>query len=79
MGYFTIRRPLVLIIPDSFVDGLHLLCLEGRLSDDKRIENDTYRPSVDFKAMSVGGVEENLRSDVIRRAADCSIRTSVGT
>ena len=52
------------------VDGFDLFCLEGRATNDERVQNDTNGPGVHFEAIAVCGVEEYLWGNVVRRTAD---------
>jgi hypothetical protein len=53
------------------VDGLDVFGLEGRTADDEGVQNDADGPGVDFEAVAVDGVEEDLWGDIIRSAAYC--------
>lgn len=44
--------------------------LEGRPADDEGVEDDTDGPGVNFKTVSVRGVEQHLWRDIVWRAAD---------
>ena len=52
------------------VDGLDVFRLEGRSTDNEGVKNDTNRPGVDFEAVSVGSIEQDLRCNIIWRSAD---------
>ena len=52
------------------INGLDLLRLEWRTTNDECIQNDADGPGIHFEAMTVGGVEEHFRSDVVWCATD---------
>jgi hypothetical protein len=55
---------------DLLINFFDVFSLEGWPTDDEGVEDDTDGPRVNFKAVSVRGVEQYLRSDIVRRAAD---------
>jgi hypothetical protein len=52
------------------IDGLDLLRLEWRTTNDKCVQNDADGPGVHFEAVTVRGVEEYLWSNIIWCATD---------
>ena len=48
---------------NSLINLFDICGVEGRLDDDEGVEDDTAGPGVNFKAVSVCGVEQNLWRD----------------
>lgn len=44
--------------------------LEGRSADDKSIQNNTNRPSINFKTVPIRRIKQDLRGDIIRSPAN---------
>ena len=55
---------------DLLVYGLDLLRLEWGTADNERVQDNTDGPGVHFEAVTICSIEEHLRSDIIRCAAD---------
>ena len=55
---------------DSLIHFFDVLRLKGWTADDKRVQDDTDRPGINLKAVSVCSVEQYLWGNIVRRAAD---------
>ena len=55
---------------NSLIHFLDVLRLKGWMADDKRVQDDTDRPGINLKAVSVCSVEQYLWGKIVRRAAD---------
>ena len=55
---------------DSLINLFDVLRLKRWTADDKCVQDDTDRPGIDLKAVSVRGVEQYLWGDIVRRAAN---------
>ena len=69
-------RETVSIHPDSFVCGLYIRGLKGRLPDNQCVDYDTKGPYVYFIRVAAFSFK-NLGRDVIRCAANCSLLLAV--
>ncbi len=58
------------ILADLLINLLHIFGLERGTTDDESIEDNTDGPGVNFKAVSVRGVEQYLWCNVVWRATD---------
>ena len=90
-----ICRELVAILPYPLVDGLDVFCLEWWSADKQRVpivvirkcfpiitirsQNDTDRPDIHLKAVSVGSIKQYFRRNVIRCSAYSSALISTSS
>ena len=65
----TLGGEVVHVVADALVDGLDVCGLEWGAANDEGVEDDADGPGVNFKGVAVGGVEEDLRSNVVGGAA----------
>lgn len=52
------------------INSLDVFRLEWRTTNDKCVEDNSNRPSIDLKAVSIGGIKKNFWSNIIGRAAN---------
>ena len=55
---------------NSLINLFNVFGLEGWSADDEGVKDDTDGPSVNLKAVSVRGVEQNFWRDIVWRATD---------
>ena len=61
---------------DSLVGSLHIRCLEGRLTNNKRVNDDSDRPDVDLVGVTLLALE-HLGSDVVGSTANGTLPLSI--
>ena len=52
------------------VNCLYLFCLEWGTSNDQCVEDNSNRPRIDLKAVSIDGIKEDFWSNIVWPAGD---------
>src|ERR1700683_1956342 len=55
-----------MISGNILIYSLNIFGLEWRPSDDKSVQDNAHRPSVDFEAVPIGGIEQHFRCNIVR-------------
>lgn len=61
---------LIEIIPDTFVNRLDFLVLEGRLSNNKGVQNDANGPDIDLEGVAIILVKQDFGCNIVWSTAN---------